>query len=71
MILLTVEEMDKLWKKYEKDDPYQETPWGEVVAKEQLKKALIGIGKVSNRMNGTTYLIPDYIKYREALKEVV
>ena len=38
MILLTKKQIDKLWVKYEKDDPYQDTPWDEVVIKAQLKK---------------------------------
>lgn len=35
----------------------------------QLKKALIGVGKEAQRMDGSTYLVPDYHKYRKALEE--
>ncbi|KKN72937.1 hypothetical protein LCGC14_0406410 [marine sediment metagenome] len=39
------------------------------VAQAQLKKALLGVGKEVKRMDNTAYLVPDYHKYREALKE--
>ena len=37
--LLTEEETDKLWEKYEEEDPYQETDWGGILIKAQLLKA--------------------------------
>ena len=35
----------------------------------QAKKLLLSISKESKRMDGTTYLVPDYTKFREAIKE--
>ena len=35
---LSSKEMNRLWKKYEKDDPYQETEWGEVITKATIDK---------------------------------
>ena len=39
------------------------------VAEAQVKKALISIGKEAKRMDGKTYWVPDYAKYRQAVKE--
>lgn len=80
MILLTVDEIDqhlsKGMREWVKESKADATPQAMVrygaryVAKAQLKKALIGVGKETKRMDGTTYLVPNYHKYREALKEV-
>ena len=34
-----------------------------------VRETLISVGKEAKRMDGTIYLIPDYAKYRQALKE--
>ena len=40
MILLTKRQIDKRWIKYERDDPYQQLPWDNVITKAQLKKVM-------------------------------
>ena len=37
--LLTEKAIDKLWEKYEEEDPYQEVDWGGILIKAQLLKA--------------------------------
>ena len=39
-ILLNKKELDKLWEEYEKNDPLQKEEWGNIVAKDQLKKVV-------------------------------
>lgn len=77
MILLDDDEIDKAMK-YAMDwaqdytirngepDPIPERQ----VAIAQAKKTLISVGKEALRMDGSVYLVPDYHKYREALKEM-
>ena len=36
----------------------------------QAKKLLLSISKESKKLDGTTYLVPDYTKFREAIKRV-
>ena len=36
----------------------------------QAKKLLLSISKESKRLDQTTYLVPDYTKFREAIKKV-
>ena len=48
MWLLTKKEKDKLWKEYEKSDPYQETSWEDVLIRAQAKKILGGLVKVDS-----------------------
>jgi len=72
-ILLTDEEIGKLeWESATLDMRFADDYKAEVKAllKAQRKKALIGIGKEVKKLDGTTYLIPDYKKYREAVKEM-
>jgi len=38
--------------------------------KAQAKKLLLAIGVEKKRVDGTTYLTPDYAKYKQALKEI-
>lgn len=39
-ILLTREELDKLWEEWEKADPFQETDFGITACKAQLKEVV-------------------------------
>ena len=48
MWLLRKKEKDKLWKEYEKSDPYQETSWEDVLIRAQAKKILGGLVKVDS-----------------------
>ena len=48
MWLLTKKEKDKLWKEYEKSDPYQIRSWEDVLMKAQAKKILGGLVKVDS-----------------------
>ena len=41
-----------------------------MVLKTQMKKLLLGISKETKRLDGTTYLVPDYSKFKEALEEM-
>ena len=36
----------------------------------QMKKLLLGISKETKKLDGTTYLVPDYSKFKEALEEM-
>ena len=36
----------------------------------QMKKLLLGISKETKRLDQTTYLVPDYSKFKEALEEM-
>ena len=40
------------------------------VAGAQMKKLLLGISKETKKLDGTTYLVPDYSKFKEALEEM-
>ena len=43
---------------------------GKLVGKKAgIKEALIRVGREARRTDGTTYLVPDYKKYRQALKD--
>ena len=39
-------------------------------AREQMKRLLLGISKETKKLDQTTYLVPDYTKFKEALEEV-
>ena len=41
----------------------------EVLVARGIREALIRVGREARRMDKTTYLIPDYKKYRQALKD--
>ena len=40
------------------------------VSRAQVKKLLLGISKETKKLDQTTYLVPDYTKFKEALEEV-
>ena len=42
----------------------------EAIAEAQNKKTLLDISKEAKRMDGSIYLVPDYEKFREAIKEI-
>ncbi len=64
-IMGAVKQVDARWQGYADDYTIHEN-----IAKAQHRKTLLGVGKKVKRMDGTTYLVPDYKKYREALKEI-
>lgn len=41
-----------------------------IAVEEAKKEILISIGKEAHRLDKSVYLVPDYHKYREALKEM-
>ena len=42
----------------------------EAGAEAMLKEVLLYISKVTKRMDGTVYLVPDYAKYRKLVEEI-
>ena len=41
-----------------------------LTANAQIKKLLLGISKETLKLDETTYLVPDYTKFKEALEEM-
>ena len=70
MWLLTNKEKDKLWKEYEKSDPYQQTSWVDVVITAQVNKILGGLVKVDSAEDLKT-LEKRLTKFISALKEEI
>ena len=70
MCLLTKKEKDRLWKEYEKSDPYQETSWEDVLIRAQAKKILGGLVKVDSAEDLKT-LEKRLTKFISALKEEI
>jgi len=70
MWLLTKKEKDKLWKEYEKSDPYQLTSWVDVVITAQVNKILGGLVKVDSAEDLKT-LEKRLTKFISALKEEI
>ena len=70
MWLLTNKEKDKLWKEYEKSDPYQLTSWVDVVITAQVNKILGGLVKVDSAEDLKT-LEKRLTKFISALKEEI
>lgn len=42
----------------------------EITWDQATREALIGVSRKVLRLDGTTYLVPDYSKFREAVKEL-
>lgn len=70
MLLLTDEEIIKINRDYDDYVSSYVIEAQRATAKAQLKKVLIGIGKEVKGFSNNTYLVPDYLKYKEALKEI-
>ena len=68
-ILLSDEEIEELWEKWEKEDPGQLTPWDDVLCKGQLKRVVEWLQDTSFDAHTTVFQVSTK-KWQELQEEI-